>query len=193
MTVAPDLNADATIVAGSFHAYYATLGTTLPTLAPTTPGEGLDAAFISLGYTTTDGSSFKVETQTKDLFAHQSDDPLRTLITSRKASVDLAFLEWDSDTMVAALGGGSVEAVSGGGQFRPPASGTIEEFAWVFDIVDGLTITRIVAERAIAAGSISAALRKDDWATLPVTVSILAPINEDSGWSIINPDFEPVS
>src|SRR5690606_37426422 len=97
--------------------------------------------------------------------------------------------EWRTETLLAAFGGGSVADVSGGGEFLPPEPGTIAEFSFVWDIVDGTRIKRIKAERCFVVGSIEAAIAKNDWMGLPIEVSILAPVNEPRAWSVVGDNF----
>ncbi len=184
------LNSSATLVAGTFYLFSAPVGTTLPTDIPLSgdPGDGLDSAFLCLGHTDNAGSKFKVDTQSKDLFSHQEYDPLRNIITSRKATIESSLLQWDSTTIVLAFGGGAVTSTpNGGGLYKPPGPGEITETSMVADIIDGDNFTRIVAERGIVAGSVEGTLQKDDWAKLPIVYTALAPVTQDRAWVIVGP------
>ena len=175
----------ATVVAGVHYAYFAPLGTPPPTACPTTPGAGLDAAFGFAGYTADSGAAFQVDTQTNDLYASQSFDPIRTIVTSRKASATLPFIEFNYTTLTTAFGGGSMTTISGGYKFTPPAAGTQDEVTGVIDIVDGDEMYRLVMERCIAAGSVNAQLVKNAFTGLPVTVTALAPVTLPTAWHLV--------
>lgn len=191
----PTLTASATLVAGSFFAFTAPVGTPLPADVGASPGAGINAAFTSLGYTAEDGAVFKVDTQTTDLLAHQSFDPLRTVVTARKVTIELPLLEWTEATITTAFGGGQVTATAAGYEFLPPSAGELTEVSMVCDIVDGGEMTRIVAERGIVAGSVEGSLTKRDWATLPIVFTALAPVTEPRAWRLIgtNPALAPAS
>lgn len=178
-------NPTQTIVGGAHWCFFAPKGTPLPTTVGSTPGASLDGAFVGLGYTDNDGSSFAVETSTTDLFASQSLDPLRTIVQSAKASFTAPLIQWSADTLVAAFGGGSVTSGGGVHTYEPPAAGTLDDGVLVVDIVDGGTITRLVFERALPVGSITAGLNKTSWGSLPVTWTALAPENADTAWFLI--------
>jgi hypothetical protein len=192
---APTLNSEATIVGGVHYLFVAPQGTAMPTTVGNDPGEGLDDAFISLGYTGDDGSKFGVDTQSTDLYASQSYDPLRTIITTRKATVTAPLLEWNSQAILTAFGGGEITAVAGGWRYDPPAAGTIDEISAVIDIVDGGQVTRIGIERGIVVGSVEGTFTKSAFTSLPITITALAPVNEDTAWYLIgsNDALAPVS
>lgn len=185
MPVSTTFNPLATLVAGVHYAYFAPLGTSLPTACPATPGAGLDDAFGFAGYTADTGAAFQVDTQTTDLYASQSDDPIRTIITSRKATATLPFIEINATTLTTAFGGGTLTTISGGYQYTPPASGTLDEVSGVIDIVDGDEMVRLVMERCIVAGSVNAQLVKNAFTGLPVTVTALAPVNLPTAWHLV--------
>lgn len=188
------LTSTATVVGGTHFFFSAPLGTALPTAAPTEAGEGLDDAFVCVGYTSDQGAAFNVDTQTNDLFASQSLDPLRTIVQSQKATVELPMIEWSATSLALAFGGGSVSAVSGGYKYEPPAAGTLAETSGVLDIVDGGYITRLVVERGLVAGSVKAQLVKNAFGALPIVFTALAPVDLPTAWHIVgtNPALAPV-
>lgn len=186
MAVSTTFDPLATLVGGVHYAYIAPLGTAIPTDCPAEPGEDLDDAFGFLGYTADTGGTFTVDTQTTDLYASQSFDPIRTIITTRKASITLPFIEIANDeALAAAFGGGEVTAISGGYKYTPPAAGTTDEVTAVLDIVDGDEMFRIVAERCLAAGSVNMQLVKNAFSQLPVTLNCLAPVTLPTAWHLV--------
>lgn len=185
MAVDTTFNPLATIVGGVHYGYFAPLGTALPTAAPTEPGEGLADAFGFVGYTADTGAAFQVDTQTQDLYASQSFDPIRTIVQSRKATATLPFIEFNEASLTTAFGGGEVTAVSGGYKYVPPEAGTLDEVTGVIDIVDGSELYRLVMERCIVSGSVNAQLVKNAFAGLPVTVTALAPVTLPTAWHLV--------
>lgn len=185
MSVSADLDPTATIVGGSHYLFVGPSGTALPTDVGTAPGDGLDAAFLHCGYTADSGSSFKVDTQSTDLYASQSYDPIRTIIQSRKATITAPLIEWNAASIVTAFGGGEITGTSNGSKYTPPAAGTIEEVSAVLDIVDGAELTRIVIERAIIVGSVEGSFNKTSFATLPITLNALAPVTLPTAWFLV--------
>ena len=179
------LNPLATLVAGVHHLFFAPLGTTLPTTVGSAPGIGLDAAFTAVGYTADTGAAFAVDTQTTNLFASQSLDPIRTIVTSKTATIQAPLIEWSAASLTAAFGGGTITAASGGWKYVPPSAGTLDEVSAVLDIVDGDERVRLVVERGIVAGSVSATLVKNAFATLPITFTALAPVDQPTAWHLL--------
>lgn len=175
----------ATVVAGVHYLFFAPLGTALPTDVGTEPGDGLDNAFQCAGYTADTGSAFAVDTQTTDLFASQRLEPLRTIVQSQKATVQAPLIEWGATAIRTAFGGGTFTPTSNGTLYEPPPAGTLDEVSCVVDIVDGTELIRIVAERGIVAGSISANLVKNAFASLPIVYTALAPTTLDTAWRLI--------
>mgnify|MGYP003508048370 FL=1 len=189
------LNPLATVVAGVHHLFFAPLGTTLPTVVGSAPGQGLDAAFTAVGYTADTGAAFAVDTQTTNLFASQSLDPIRTIVQSKTATIQAPLIEWSASSLTAAFGGGTITAATGGWKYVPPAAGTLDEVSAVLDIVDGDERIRLVVERGIVAGSVSATLVKNAFATLPITFTALAPVDQPTAWHLLgsNDAFAPGS
>lgn len=183
------LHSELTLVAGNFHAWTAPVGTPFPADIGTAVGDGIDDTYVDLGYTGQEGAAFKVETTTKDLYAHQAFDPLRTVLSARKATIELPILEWSEASLILAFGGGAVTSTSNGFEYTPPLPGVVEERSMVCDIVDGDRRVRIAAERGLVAGSVNAALKKDDWGIIPIVFTVLAPVDQATGWVLLGTDF----
>jgi hypothetical protein len=183
---APTLTAESTIVGGVHHLFVAPYGTTLPTAIGNDPGELLNDSFVALGYTAEDGSSFGVDTQSTSLFASQSYNPLRRIITSREATITAPLLEWNAAAITTAFGGGDITAVAGGWRYDPPAAGTTDEVSAVLDIVDGGELTRIIVERGMVVGSVEGTFSKSAFTTLPISITALATDNDGTPWAIMS-------
>jgi len=186
MSVAATLDPTATMVGGVHHLFWAPFGATLPTDVGTSPGNGLDTAFKHVGYTDAAGSAFKVDSQTQDLYASQSNDPIRTIIQTKKATITSPLIEISNPfALQAAFGGGTFTDTTNGTKFVPAAAGTIDETSWVLDVVDGDEITRIVIERALVSGSVDVALVKTALSSFPLTINALAPVTLPSSWFLV--------
>ena len=179
------LDSNATLVGGVHHLFVAPFGSTLPTGIGAAPGGSLDNAFVALGYTGDNGSSFGVDTQSTDLYASQSYDPLRTIITSRKATITAPLLEWNEDAITTAFGGGSITSVTGGWKYTPPAVGTQTPISACIDIVDGDVMTRIVIEKGLVVGSVEGTFSKSAFATLPISIVAQAPVTLPAAWFLM--------
>ena len=187
------------MVAGVHHLFFAPLGTTLPTTVGSAPGVGLDAAFTAVGYTADTGAAFAVDTQTTNLFASQSLDPIRTIVQSKTATIQAPLIEWSASSLTAAFGGGTITAPASAapagdmGKMAMPADakmakgqGTVTAVdSLTLDIVDGDERIRLVVERGIVAGSVSATLVKNAFATLPITFTALAPVDQPTAWHLL--------
>lgn len=188
MSVTATLDPLATLVAGTHYLFIAPLGTTLPTDCPApggNPGDGLDVAFAHIGYTADTGAAFAVDTQTTDLYASQSLDPIRTIVQSKKATIQAPLIEWSGASLITAFGGGTLTDTSNGTKYTPPPAGELDEVTAVLDIVDGTEFVRLVVERGLVAGSVSATLVKNAFATLPIVLTALAPVTAATAWHLI--------
>lgn len=188
MSVTATLDPLATVVAGTHYLFLAPLGTALPTDCPApggNPGDGLNAAFAHIGYTADSGAAFAVDTQTQDLYASQSNDPIRTIVQSKKATIQAPLIEWSGASLIAAFGGGTLTDTANGTKYVPPAAGVLDEVTAVLDIVDGSEFIRLVVERGLVAGSVSATLVKNAFASLPIVLTALAPVTQPTAWHLI--------
>lgn len=179
------LQPQSTVVGGTHYLHVAPVGTTLPTDVPADgaeAGDDLNAAFLFVGATADTGAVFTVETSTTDLFSSQLLDVYRTIIQSRKTSVTAPLIDWSAAAISIANGGGTFEATANGTKYTPPPSGSIEETSLVLTILDGGYWTRFVVERGLVAGSMAVNLNKTSFATMPITYTALAPVNQETSW-----------
>lgn len=178
-----------TIVGGTHFLHLAPVGTTLPDDVPddgvdVQAGDDLDAAFLFAGATADTGAAFTVETATTDLFASQLLEVYRTIIQSRKTTVTAPLIDWSAAAISIANGGGEFTATTNGTKYTPPPSGSIEETSMVLTIRDGGYWTRLVAERGLVAGSMAVNLVKTAFATMPITYTVSAPVDEATSWAL---------
>lgn len=174
------LDSDQIVVGGTGTIWVAPVGTSLPD----TPSESLNAAFLSLGYTTEDGVKFTDEKTVKEIAAWQSFYPVRRIITARAAKADFTLMEFDYKTLPFAFGGGAwTEPSAGEYLYTPPDPGDIDERAMVIDVVDGLVNWRIVLPKGMVTSNTETKFVRSDAALLPITFSVLGQAAVDP-WSL---------
>jgi|TARA_R110000765_G_C18901010_1_gene604065 hypothetical protein len=146
------LDSDAVRVAVSGAVYAAPTTTT----APTTSGSSLDAAFVDLGYVSSDGITETIEKNTAQIRAWQYGALVREVTSEGTYSVALTFLETNLAVLELYFG----STITGGAlDGNPTASGGRKSF--VVDVVDGPIVERTyipsgeitsVGERTLASG-----------------------------------------
>lgn len=128
------LNADNTLVPTTGGAYFAPLGTTLPTDAT----ETLNVAFLECGYLGPDGISQSIDTDVTDIKAWQNGDTVRSIQTSHDVVYKMKMIEVNDNTRALYYGDdfsdGTVEIT---GQQQPKRQ-------FVFQMIDGDTDIRVV-------------------------------------------------
>lgn len=145
----------------------------LPTDALTAPT--LD--FNALGYTSEEGVTFGVETETAEIPAWQSLQPVRKPVTGQEITANFELLEWNSETLVLAFGGGNFEDNGDGTwSFTLPKSDERIQFSIIIDALDGLYRYRIILPRVTVEDLDDINFRGDDNAGLGVTVTALPDI-----------------
>jgi hypothetical protein len=127
-------NANEIVVASNGQCYVAPVGTPLPA----TSVVALNAAFTGLGFVTEDGAAVTVTPEVSDYMAWQSRSPVRREKTSQEAQVALSLMQWNEQTVPAALGGGTVSGTAGNYRYDlPDDNAALAEIALVLDAVDG--------------------------------------------------------
>lgn len=134
-------------VGGTSLCWVAPVGSTLPTDATT----AFDAAWLDLGWVSTDGLTVAVDEDAEDIQAYGSLQPVRTLITSSKVTFQVGFME--SNPTVLALyhrkplsGTDEIPAPDTTGAFSfKTGSASTNRYAFAFDMVDGANHIRAVA------------------------------------------------
>lgn len=119
--------------------FVAPTGTALPTDTST----ALNAAFKGLGYVSDDGITENVERSIDDLVAWQNATVVRSVVTDAKITYE--FTLWQTNKDVAeTVNGVTVTQSAPHGTYAMAAGTTGGRKAWVFHIVDGAEIKRIV-------------------------------------------------
>jgi hypothetical protein len=121
-------------------------GTTLPTDTST----ALNAAFKGLGYFNEDGVTENFDRDVDDITAWQNATRVRTVVTSAKATYEGTLIQTNKDVIETVFGTTVTQSAPHGTYTITPGS-TSGRKAWVFEVVDGTQIKRIV----IAEGEIT--------------------------------------
>lgn len=172
-----------TRVAGTGSVYIAPFGTVLPS-AHNGP---LNAAFVELGYTDEDGVTFTDEPSIEKKGAWQSFYPVRILETARMAKASMKLEQWNTDTLRAASGGGTVTTAGTGAKFTPHAAGTVTEWSLVIDVVDGDITDRYVITKCVTTSTLESNLRRSELALLPFDVEAIGEDGADP-WYMFTSD-----
>ena len=165
----------------SGHLYKAVLGTTLPT----TVTASLAAGFAELGYTET-GPSMSVDTNKESFIPWQSQVPVREQITGQTIKAKFTLWQRNADTLKLAWGGGTVTGTTTR-LFTPPATATVNEGAFVFQIEDGTIIDRYVIPRASVTLAGDVQFAEDAVTGYEIELTFLQPAS-GSPWTLLSND-----
>lgn len=160
-------------VMGDGNVYRAPVGTPFPE----TWDEEIDLdEWTDLGYVTEEGPRFVFARETKDKFAWQSMDPIRTIVTKLPKSVKFALEQTNFTNLRTALGGGEVtETEEGNFHYEPPEPSDVDEFALIIEGRDGDLVYRVMYRRAQNLGNIEFAFVREDTVDYEIEVKILQP------------------
>lgn len=178
------LDATEVVVAGTGHVYRAPVDTALPTDI----GNALSGSWVELGYTTPEGVAFEFAKDTKDLFAWQSRDPIRTLILNEPKTATFTLMQWNNDTLDLALGGGEWTDTDTGVEYEPADAGFVNEVALIIEFTDDDKNYRFCFKRALNKNPFSFSTLPDDAANLPIAMSVLAPADGSKAYKIQTDD-----
>lgn len=183
------------VVAKGGAVYFAPKGTTLP--ANTAPRNTLDGRFLEVGYASEDGVVLNATPDILEIMAWQSGRPVRRDAQTRNYTVSFGLLQWNSENLTLAFGGGSAYTTAAGvTTYEWPAdTDALDEVALVVDWEDQGYKHRMVWERGNVTDGVETNLIRTGPATLPVTYSVLDPATLSiPGFYVTNsPAFGPVS
>lgn len=185
-------NPDRIVVPGLARIYVAPVGTAAP-LELADPA----AAWVDVGLTTEDGTTFSTDPSFERVMSHQSAYPTRTYKTTDAAQLAVEMQEWSDDNFVTAFGGGTiVETGVGSGIYRyePPAPGTVNYRAVLVDAFDGDKRYRIHVPKALAVEGVELNLGRTANSNLPVTLEVQGG-DAAAPWSMVtnDPAFAPAA
>lgn len=159
--------------------YTAPVGTT----APTAINGSWAAGWVDLGYTSEDGVKITPSQDTKDIGAHQTLFPVRTISVGRGYEIKFAALEAKSDVFKLAFGGGSFATAGAGAAatatYTPPAASTVNEKALAIEMSDGTNTDRWIFPRTLITDVGDITLKKDEAVMFEMTAKVLVPSSGD--------------
>lgn len=141
--------------------------------APTDSNTALATEWTDLGYVTEDGVSFTFGRETEDLNSWQA-DKVRVLTIRAPKSVEFALMQSNKDTLVVALGGGSITETDGEYQILPPADDVNEERSLTIEFSDGDVAWRYYFPRVQVQGEVAFTLTRSGAVTYPINMGVLA-------------------
>jgi hypothetical protein len=124
--------------------------------APTTSSSALDAAFVDLGYVSSDGISESVDRVTNQIRAWQKGSLVREVTSEGTFSVTMTFIETNESVLELYYG-----TANDAGEFNIDPTSTGGRKSFVIDVIDGASIERTyipageitsLGERTLASG-----------------------------------------
>jgi len=172
----PGLEAQNVVVAGSGAVWVAPEGTPMPAdlTALVTP-------WVDVGYVSEDGVTFTVSREQEEIRAWQSLDPVRVLVTGEPKTIAFELLEFDEDTLILMLRGGTVTGTTTK-VYTPPDPGVQDVRAMVIDGVDGAYTFRFCFPRVSLSGDVEWTLARSDAIRAPLEFSVLSSAAK---WTIL--------
>lgn len=168
------------VVAGMQRVLVAPPGTEPPSDIDTEAGSD----WTDLGYTTEDGIAFSFGLDSDTLMTSQTLDPVRMLVTARPKTITTPLRQWNEDTLILAMGGGSIED----GVFTPAPSSFIDVRALIVEIEDGDKKARFVGYRTMVSEAVEFSAVNTDGLVFPLTFSVLANEPASYIWQM-NPEM----
>lgn len=174
------------VVGASGDIYVAPVGTAAPVNPTSAYGAGWSD---SLGYATEDGVSWAPSVESAKIGAWQSFYPIRTLVVGRDVVVGFALMQWNTDTIRFAFGGGEVtEPADNIFRYAPPDASENDERALGVDWADGDKHYRLIIPKGNVSDLGETNLVRTDAAVLPITFSIQAPPAGEDPWYLLTDD-----
>jgi hypothetical protein len=158
-------------VAGNAHIYLAPLLTVFPTFATEPDADD----WTELGYVTPDGITLSFTREINEIFAMQSTEPVRVVSTRLPKTVGFTMMQGGQDQLLLALGGGTFTTAGSVYKYEPPDPSVVDERAMVVEMIDGTNKYRWYYKRVQNREGVEHKYLREEAATFPVTMQILAP------------------
>ena len=165
-------------VAGTAHIFFGALLTPFPAFDE--PPDPTD--WDELGYVTTDGVTLGFSREVTEIYAMQSLEPVRVIATKVPKTVGFSMMQEGRSQLILALGGGTFTE-SGVApdvvyKFEPPDASVIDERAMIVQMLDGTNEYRWYYKRTQNREGVEHKYVREDAATFPVSMQVLAPTDE---------------
>lgn len=167
-------NADLVQVAVTGALYLGAVGSTLPTNALA----GLPAGFDEIGYLTEDGVRQNIAAEITDIKAWQNADVVRRVRTSHLVTYAFAALETNEIALEAYYGNGSVTGDIDTGAVVEVKGDMNTRGPWVFDVVDGDDLIRVVLPDGEVSERGETAFVNGNAITYPMTITAYPDEND---------------
>lgn len=178
-------DADEVLVGGATDVFVAPTGTTFPTTI--TSATDTYAGFSHLGYTTEDGVRPALNRNINDINASQAFYPLRRIVASIEFTIEFDLQQWNSETVLLALGGGTITEPSNDVfKFTPADESFLDERALLFRTVDGDRIYVWGFTKTLNTRSFESSLVRTAEATLPIGMTVQDPGTSDPFFMLTN-------
>lgn len=164
----------------------APVGTAFPADISVAPA----AAFADHGLTTPDGITLTPNIDSWEVEAWQSASPVRRGVRRRAYDAKFKLLQTSRDNIALAHGGGTWTGAAGKFVYNPPAGGTSDERAWIFQYTDGAFHYRYCVPRATLSSLGDLKLVNNDALGYDCTVSF---IGDDWYLQTDDPAADPAS
>ena len=180
-------------IAGTFSVFAAPEGTVVADEVPADRDaydldNGLDAAFIEVGFTSPDGSKFTDSKTVVKIPVHQRFRAPRTIVTERSTMADFVMRQFNADNVPLAFGGGAVtEPTAGTYKYTPPAVEDLDYRVYVLDTIDGDIIYRYVIKRGMVSSNTETQMSRTAASDLPITIEADEP-TEGQAWYLLSND-----
>jgi hypothetical protein len=165
--------------------------------APADSDAPLTTGWTDIGYTSEDGLTFRYGAGSDGVPVWQSAMPVRYIKTEIEAQVEIAFMEFKGDALIAAFGGGTLVAGT------PPemkynfplGSDALLERKLAIGWTDKGYDYRLYVPRATLDGATEIQVLRTEATTIPVTFNMLDPggVNPPAILFTEDPGFDPAS
>ena len=156
---------------------------------PTDINDTYGAGWADVGYTSDKGVTFESGLTIKDIPVWQSFYPARKIVTARESMSTMELIQWNSETVVLAFGGGTISATANGTRYSPPEPGTIDLRSLVIDYVDGTVLNRIVVPKCMVTDKVTTTIARTDAALLPLVLSAIGEDGQDPWYKLTNETY----
>lgn len=183
---------DRPVVGANGDVYVAPVGTAIPAA-----WAALDSSpWVKLGLISEDGATWTPPSETtSDINAWQTPFPVRILTTALTTSIQFGLMEWDRNTVPAALGGGTFDDT--GTElvvYHPPGPGESIERALFLEVLDTPFHMGVYYGRSRITARDDVVFKKDSAALLSCTFSILGnPTGDPYNVVFDKAEFQPAA
>lgn len=178
-------DADEVLVGGATDVFVAPVGTTFPTTI--TSATDNFPGFSHLGYTTEDGVRPNLTRNINDVNASQAFYPIRRIVASIELTIEFDLQQWNSETVLLGLGGGTITEPSNNVfKFTPADESFIDERALLLRTVDGDKVYVWGFTKTQNSRDFTSSLVRTAEATLPIGMTVLDPGTSDPFFMLTN-------